>query len=53
MFLFKSLQEQELDQMGNASNRDITVRAMLFVLAGHIIHHARIIKERYLETPAV
>lgn len=53
MFLFKSLQEQELNQMGNASNRDITVRAMLFVLAGHIIHHTRIIKERYLETPAV
>ena len=48
MFLFKSLQEHELNQIGNASNRDISVRAMLFVLAGHIIHHIRIIKERYL-----
>lgn len=51
MYLFKSLQEHELNQMGNASNRDITVRAMLFVLAGHIIHHTKIIKERYLNTP--
>ena len=48
MYLFNSLQEHELNQMGNASNRDITVRAMLFVLAGHIIHHTEVIKTRYL-----
>ncbi len=48
MFLYKSLQEHELNHIGNASNRDISVRAMLFVLAGHVIHHTRIIKERYL-----
>ncbi len=50
MYLFKSLQEQELNQMGNASNRDISVRALLFVLAGHIIHHTAVIKTRYLAT---
>lgn len=53
MFLFKSLQEEELNQMGNASNRDISVRALLFVLAGHIMHHTQIIKERYLDSPAI
>lgn len=51
MYLFKSLQEHELNMMGNASNRDITVRAMLFVLAGHVIHHTNVIKERYLAQP--
>jgi uncharacterized damage-inducible protein DinB len=48
VFLFKSLKEEELNQMGNASNRDISVRALLFVLAGHITHHTQIIKDRYL-----
>jgi uncharacterized damage-inducible protein DinB len=48
VYLFKSLKEEELNQMGNASNRDISVRALLFVLAGHITHHTQIIKDRYL-----
>jgi uncharacterized damage-inducible protein DinB len=48
LYLFKSLKEEELNQTGNASNRDISVRALLFVLAGHVIHHTQIIKDRYL-----
>lgn len=48
LYLFKSLGEKELNQMGNASNRDISVRALLFVLAGHVTHHVHIIKDRYL-----
>ena len=48
LYLFKSLTEAELEQMGTASNRQITVRALLFVIAGHIMHHVQIIKERYL-----
>jgi len=48
LYLFKSLQEPELNQVGNASNRDISVRAILFVIAGHVIHHAQLIKDRYL-----
>ncbi|TCD03017.1 DinB family protein [Pedobacter psychroterrae] len=48
LYLFKSLTEAELEKMGTASNRQITVRALLFVIAGHIMHHVQIIKERYL-----
>lgn len=48
LYLFKSLTDAELEQMGTASNRQITVRALLFVIAGHIMHHVQIIKERYL-----
>ncbi|WP_432710084.1 DinB family protein [Pedobacter sp.] len=46
-FLFKSLNETELSRSGVASGRTISVRAILFVMAGHIIHHTKIIKERY------
>lgn len=47
--LFKSLNEEELNRKGNmAINRQATVRAMLFIVAGHINHHIQVLKERYL-----
>ena len=48
LYLIKSFTEKELNRSGTASERQITVRAILFVMAGHIIHHVGIIKERYL-----
>ncbi|HKG08484.1 MAG TPA: DinB family protein [Pedobacter sp.] len=48
LYLFKSLTEPELDRIGIASNRDISVRALLYIVAGHIIHHVNVIRERYL-----
>ncbi|MXV14860.1 DinB family protein [Hufsiella ginkgonis] len=48
LFLFRSFTEEELSQAGNASTYDITVRAMLFVIAGHVNHHRGILEERYL-----
>lgn len=48
LFLFKSLTEKELSRSGIASERQITVRALLFVIAGHLMHHTQIIKDRYL-----
>ena len=48
MYLFNSLTEKELNNSGIASDRQITVRALLFVIAGHIIHHTQIIKTHYL-----
>ncbi len=47
LYLFKSLNEAELNRVGTASGKQITVRALLFIVAGHIIHHTQIIKERY------
>jgi len=46
-YLFKSLNETELNRAGTASGRPISVRAILFIIAGHVIHHTMIIKERY------
>jgi hypothetical protein len=48
LYLFNSLTEKELDRSGTASERQISVRALLFVIAGHLIHHTQIIKSRYL-----
>lgn len=48
LYLFKSLNEVELDRIGTASGSPISVRALLYIVAGHLIHHTQIIKERYL-----
>jgi uncharacterized damage-inducible protein DinB len=48
LYLFKSLTEAELDHKGTASGKKITVRAILFVTAGHVMHHVGVIKDRYL-----
>jgi hypothetical protein len=48
MYLLRSLNEEELDRKGFANNQEISARALVFVLAGHVIHHQNIIKERYL-----
>lgn len=46
--LFESFTGDMLRQIGHASNSDISVRALGFILIGHENHHCQIIKERYL-----
>ena len=48
LFLLKSLNENDLNQIGNGNGKNVSVRALVYVLAGHIIHHIYVIKERYL-----
>ena len=48
LYLFKSLKEEELQRMGRASDAPLSVRALLFIIAGHLKHHRKIIEERYL-----
>ncbi|WP_113651474.1 DinB family protein [Pedobacter namyangjuensis] len=48
MFLINSLTEDELNRNGHSNNQHITVRALVFILAGHVQHHTNIINERYL-----
>ncbi len=49
LMLFESLNEHELGRKGIASERLISVRALLYVIAGHLIHHQNIIQDRYLK----
>ncbi len=46
--LFKSFTEEMFLMTGTANGSDITVRALGFIIAGHQMHHLKIIKERYL-----
>jgi uncharacterized damage-inducible protein DinB len=47
--LFKSFSNAELDFVGLANGKSVTVRALLFATLGHEIHHMNIIEERYLK----
>ena len=47
--LFKTFDEEALSQLGTANNNSISVRALIFVMAGHEIHHLNVIRERYLK----
>jgi DinB superfamily len=46
--LFKSLPEDAWSRQGTASGHGVTVRALAFITAGHMAHHARVVRERYL-----
>ncbi len=48
MFLIKSFTEEEVDRIGISNNLPISVRALIYILAGHLNHHRKIIEERYL-----
>jgi uncharacterized damage-inducible protein DinB len=47
--MFKSFDENAFNMMGIANNSKMSVRAILFMIAGHEIHHINVIKERYLK----
>jgi uncharacterized damage-inducible protein DinB len=48
LYLFKSLNEAQLLNLGTASGKQVSVRALLFITAGHELHHLDIMRERYL-----
>ncbi|MCB0704375.1 MAG: DinB family protein [Saprospiraceae bacterium] len=47
--LFKHLPNEAWDRVGIASDNPVSVRAIAFIIAGHELHHLRILKERYLQ----
>jgi uncharacterized damage-inducible protein DinB len=46
---FKTLSGEDLDRNGTANNNPVTPRAILYILAGHHLHHLGVLKERYLQ----
>lgn len=48
LFLIKSFSETELARVGISNEKPISVKALVFIIAGHLNHHIRILKERYL-----
>jgi uncharacterized damage-inducible protein DinB len=45
---FKSLTEEDLDRTGIANKHQVTPRALLYIIAGHHLHHDSMLKEKYL-----
>ena len=45
--LFRSFDEEEWLRRGTASEKEVSVRALGFITAGHELHHRRILEERY------
>ena len=49
IILFRSLEkENALNKTGTASGKSISVNALGFIMAGHVLHHINIIKDRYI-----
>lgn len=48
ILMFNSFSPETLQFTGTASNKKISVLALGFTITGHLLHHAVIIRERYL-----
>jgi hypothetical protein len=47
--LFRNMPSEAWMRTGIASDNRFTVRAMAFIIAGHLMHHLAILNERYLK----
>jgi len=45
--LFRALDDAAWTRRGTASNNEVTVRALAYMVAGHELHHRRIFQEKY------
>jgi hypothetical protein len=45
---FNNLDDEMWSRTGVASENEISVRALAYIMVGHIRHHVKILKERYL-----
>lgn len=45
---FRNLPEEAWARTGTASGNPFSVRACAFIVAGHVMHHAAVLREKYL-----
>ena len=46
--LFRTLPDEAWARGGIASDKQVSVRALAYMVAGHVIHHMKVLRERYL-----
>ena len=46
--LFRNMPDEAWGRSGVASGNSVTVRALAYIIAGHVAHHVAILQERYL-----
>jgi len=44
---FRNMPDEAWDRTGEASGRPFTVRSLAYIIAGHMLHHEAVLKERY------
>ncbi len=47
--LYSSFSESQLELSGRTVNYEMSVRALGYIIAGHLAHHVNILEERYLK----
>jgi hypothetical protein len=47
--LLRTLDEEAWSRSGMANNSSVSVRALAFIMAGHLRHHMNVLRERYLK----
>jgi hypothetical protein len=47
--LFRNLQEKDWTRHGTVNGNNLSVRALAYIIAGHELHHRRLIEEKYLK----
>lgn len=48
MFLLNNLNQEDWLRMGTASGLPVSVRALAYIMSGHITHHVNILRSRYM-----
>ena len=48
MIMFASMSENGLKRKGQVDGNVFSVRALGFIISGHLLHHLKVIEERYL-----
>jgi len=46
--MLRSLDEAAWARLGTANDNEVSVRALIFSMAGHVRHHMEVLRERYL-----
>ena len=48
--MFRTFDEAAWSRSGTANSNQITVRALAFIMVGHLRHHMNVLRERYLSS---
>jgi len=48
LYLYRAFSEDQLTRKGVASGNPVSVRGLVYMTAGHELHHLKLIQERYL-----
>lgn len=49
--MLRTADEETWNRVGTANDNQVSVRALAFIMAGHVRHHMNVLRERYLAKP--